>query len=220
MARVEELARRRASDDAAVEGTSRSRNYYSIGLRGVIVLALVIAGVIVFTRIGERHPVLAVARPVAAGQVIQASDLREVKLPKDQGIDPVAARDRSKVVGKVAKVTLIPGTTLAWDALEEAPAALGANEAVVGIALKPGMYPSELRAGDRVRVVEAGTAGASSSEAPSALVPDARVRSVARDTERGQGGIVVSLVVPVDKSAAVAAGASAGRISLAVVGSV
>lgn len=211
----------RATDDAAVVDTGRSRNYYSIGIRAVIVLALVIAFVVVYTRVGERHAVLAVAHEVAAGQVIQASDLREARLSRDPGVRPVAARDARLVVDKmVAKVTLVPGTTLAWDALSPATAALGPNEAVVGISLKPGAYPNELRAGDRVKVVQGGSTTGLRAEEATTIVESARVRSVTQREKESEGSVLVSLIVPADSSAAVAAGAAAGRIALAVIGSV
>lgn len=213
-------ARARPLDDAAIEGSSQSRNFYGVGIRAVIVLALTIAGVVVFTRVGDRQAVLAVARPVPAGQVIDDTDIRDVRLSTDPGVRTVVASDRDRVVGMVAKVTLVPGTTLAWDSLSPQSAALASNEAVVGISLKPGTFPKELRAGDRVQVVQGATVTGSRDEQATTLVPDARVRSVAKADRGSEGSVLVSLVVPASTSAAVAAGAAAGRIALAVVGSV
>lgn len=213
------VARTRARDDAAVEDSSRSLNPYSIGIRAVIVLALVTVLVVLFTRVGQRQAVLAVARLVPAGHVIESADLREVRLSHDPGVRVVSARDRLRAVGMVANGTLYPGATLTWGELSAEAAALGEDEAVVGVLLRPGEFPGELRAGDTVSIVQAGSTSGVRPEDATTLVGDARVRSVRRTDSQTEGGVIVSLIVPADESASVAAGAAAGRISLVVTGS-
>jgi Flp pilus assembly protein CpaB len=176
-------SRSRARDDAAVEGSSRSWNMYMIAVRAAIVLALTIVVVVLFTRVGQRHEVLAVARTVPAGHVIESADLREVRLSRDPGVLTVAARDKRRVVGMVANGTLFSGSTLTWAALSDKSRALGENEAIVGVSLKPGSFPSELRAGDTVRVVQAGSNSGVRSEEATTLVQNARVLSAKRTAE-------------------------------------
>ncbi|MCA1684100.1 MAG: SAF domain-containing protein, partial [Actinobacteria bacterium] len=60
--------------------------------------------------LGGRTPVLAVARPVAAGQVFTAADVRQVPAVDDAGLGLIPASQATAVVGRTAVVPLLPGT--------------------------------------------------------------------------------------------------------------
>src|SRR5205814_8703721 len=102
----------------------------------VLGVLLCFVGALVFgalhLRLDSRTAVLAVARPVAAGQVIRDSDLRVVRVSAD-GIDTISEGDRSSVVGHVAAVPLVPGGLLIRSEMGAA-ASLTAGKAVVGLA--------------------------------------------------------------------------------------
>ena len=57
---------------------------------------------VLYSDAGERRPVLALAQPVAAGQVIEADDLREVMVATDGGVSTFPAGQRDDVVGRTA----------------------------------------------------------------------------------------------------------------------
>src|SRR5438105_14726346 len=81
----------------------------------VLGVLLCFLGALVFgalhLRLDHRASVLALARPVAAGQVIHDSDVREVRVSAD-GLDTIASTDRASVVGHVAAVPLAAGNLL------------------------------------------------------------------------------------------------------------
>ena len=102
------------------------------------------------TRTGD---FLAVARPVAAGATITAEDLSVVQVNSTTGLAPVAASERGSVVGKRAKVSLVPGTLLTADQLTDEEL-VGPGQQQVGIGLKPERMPArELHSGDKVQLV-------------------------------------------------------------------
>src|SRR5436190_17301556 len=90
---------------ARIEPRSRQRSI-PLAVLGVLLCFL---GALVFgalhLRLDHRASVLALARPVAAGQVIHASDVREVRVSAD-GLDTIASTDRASVIGHVAAVPL------------------------------------------------------------------------------------------------------------------
>jgi hypothetical protein len=112
-------------------------------------------------------PVLAVARPVPAGQVITEADLQVVRVAPEAGVDLFGEAERSTVVGRTARVPLVEGSLLA-------PGQVGAaawppvGESVVAVPVPAGRLPAGLAEGSRVSVLVAGGEGA---EAAGPVVP-------------------------------------------------
>ncbi|MDN5751322.1 MAG: SAF domain-containing protein, partial [Pseudonocardia sp.] len=103
-----------------------------------------------------RDGVVAVARPVPFGAVVQITDLREVQLPSDAGLVTVAWRDVGTVVGMLAATDLRAGQTVTPDSVtgDSSPAP---GEAVVGLSVEAGRVPSSpLAARDEVLVITGG----------------------------------------------------------------
>ncbi|GAA0262576.1 SAF domain-containing protein [Cryptosporangium japonicum] len=116
------------------------------------------------TRTGD---FLAVARPVAAGATITDADLAVVQVNSASGLTPLAASQRGSVVGKRAKVSLVPGTLLTAAQLTDEEL-VGPGQQQVGIGLKPEQMPaSQLRPGDKVRLVALAAPNSSSSSSSS-----------------------------------------------------
>ena len=187
-------------------------------------LLLVLAGGAVagglYLQAGGRVAVLAVARPVLAGHTIGEQDLAEARISADPALQAIPAADRGEVVGKVATVTLLPGSLVPRQALS-ASRVPGVGQAMVGLALKPGQLPDALQAGDRVMLVATppangtGAAAAPDQDEDAVLVGDARVYSV-RPTEAGDATLV-SLLVDRDAAPRVARAQAAGQASLVLV---
>lgn len=166
-------------------------------------------------RLDDRPAVLAVAREVTAGRVIQDADLRVVQVSSEGGLQPVPAAQRREVVGKVAAVSLAPGSLLTRSQVGSA-AALTAGQAVVGVGLKGPQLPAAVRPGDRVMVIDAGGgpgSSGSSATAGSVLVPSATVFAVPPASD-DSGASVVSLVVSAYEAPLIATAAAAERVSL------
>jgi hypothetical protein len=158
--------------------------------------------------------VLAVARPVAAGEVIELGDLREVRVSADPGLRPMPAAERGAVVGRVASADLAPGTLLTAGHVSGAPT-MEAGRAQVGVAVKAGQAPADLRPGDRVLVVLAPdpTVAGPSGQSDGDVVEGGRVTAVAPAAD-GSGATVVTVEVAEGDAAAVATASLAGRVGL------
>ena len=89
-----------------------------VGLLLILVGAAVTAQL--FLQVGGRTAVLAVARPVTAGHPITGQDLTEVRISVDPALRAVPASERSRVVGQVATVDLLPRSLLTREALATA----------------------------------------------------------------------------------------------------
>ncbi len=165
--------------------------------------------------------VLTVVRSVPAGQVVTSADLGTADIA-GSGLTAVGAGSRDAVVGLTAAVDLLPGTLLSH-VMVTREAVPGPAQAVVGLALKPGLLPeAELRAGTAVMLVRLAAptgAPATTGSGPPGdgeLVQRARVLSETSDPTTG--GRLVSLLVEQSKAAEVARAAAAGTVSLVVIG--
>src|SRR4051812_2517740 len=163
-------------------------------------------------RLNHRTAVLAVARPVGAGDVIHDTDLRVARVSAS-GLATVAADDRASVVGHIAAVSLAPGSLLVRSDLGSS-SALQSGQAVVGVALKSGQLPGILRPGDRVLIVDTGAPTPTDSGSTPAISAGSHVQAtVAAVSEPpdSPGVTVVSLTVGADEAPAIATAAAAGH---------
>lgn len=175
----------------------------------LVVAVSALVGVVLFSQAAAREPVVALASAVERGQVLTNDDLRVVYVGTDAPIAAVSPDEARSLLGLVAAVDL-EADTLVTPGLFVGRSSLGADEAVVGLALAPGEYPSlQLAAGDAVDVVDTETAG-------EVLASAAEVFDVA---ELGtQGERFVSLRMPSDTATVVASAANdPGRIRLVMV---
>lgn len=184
----------------------------------LLVVGCSLAFAIASLRVGGREPVLAVARSVPAGQVLTSADLNEVRIAAGDGLRPVPAAQRGKVIGRTAAVPLVAGSLLTMEQVGPA-STLASGEAVVGLALKPGQFPPGLAPGARVRVIDTGgnaTGGSSSltADAGSALARTATVLGVSDPGVDSSGTTVVSVKASSAEADRVAVAAAAGRAAL------
>src|SRR5436190_15097103 len=88
---------------------------------GLLVVASVAIAVTVYSRIGDRHEVLAVTRTVLAGEQLTDTDLKEVSISSDGSFASMPASSRSLIVGQYAKVRLVSGSLLVTDSVQSRP---------------------------------------------------------------------------------------------------
>ena len=186
----------------------------------LLVVGCALAFGVASLRVARGEEVLAVARPVAAGQVVQAGDLRVVRVSPASGLDPVSSSNEAAVLGRPAAVALVPGTLLTAADLGAPPPAAGSD--VVALALKAGAYPPSLGPGERVEVVPVvGAAGTSSGSATPVSGQLSPVRAIVVSVDQAPQGssadAVVSLQVAPSDAAEVASLAAAGQAALVVV---
>jgi hypothetical protein len=161
--------------------------------------------------VGQTVAVVAVARDVPAGEVIERADLAVANVSADPALRPVAASDLGTLVGQRAAVALPAGSLLTSAAVTD-QVVPPSGRSLVGVALMAGQLPAEpLRAGDEVRIVETPV----NQGEPPGVTPatiDGVVVSVSPPDETGL--IVVDVMVPSGQAADLAARVATGRIGL------
>lgn len=195
---------------STARAAARNRSRIALGVL-VLVLSALAAG-LMYANLGDRRPVLAVARPVEPGQVIEAADLREVLAAPVPGLRMIPAASRGAMVGRSASVRLVPGALL-HPAQLSTGSTVDPDQAVVGAVLKPGYYPIGLRVGDEVLAVVLPIEGALSTGSDIAAPMTAEVTAIERATNSGNG-LSVSLGVDPGDATMLATAAARGRLSL------
>jgi len=186
----------------------------------VVVCALVFAEG--FLRAGDRQPVLALAQPVTAGQVITSADLETVRVSAAGPVSLVPASRQAEVAGSTAAVSMPAGSLLAGSDIGTPPPVKG--QVRLGVAVKAGAYPPDLAAGQDVDVLAtpasatSGSSSGSGSAGAALPVGEAVVLSVSpASAAGGSGDTVVELQVSRDAMPQVAAANAAGQIALATI---
>jgi len=203
-----------------------TRNLPLVALGVLLVVGCAIGFSSAWLRAGGRQQVLVVSSAVSAGQVLSPSDLAVAQLSVGSRLSPVPASQESAIIGRAVALPLAAGTLLT-EADLGAGADPPAGQAVVGLAVKPGQYPPDVTAGDRVLVVTSPastiTSGATSTggtdtatSGVTSPVP-ATVVGVQSSSETNSNTAVVSIQLAEGDAAAVATAASAGDIALVVV---
>ncbi len=199
----------------------RRRRLPFLALGGLLIVVCVLGFAWGAVRLGDRVQVLAVARPVTAGQAITAADLRQVSAAQDPGVQLIPAGQAQQVVGRTAVVPLLPGTLLTPSLVGEA-AFPPAGKVAASLALKPGQYPQGLTNGARVAVYASATGtGGDGQPAPanaskSAGSAPVRLQAVVLGVDLagdGQGATVITLLLDASDGARLAA-APAGAVVL------
>jgi hypothetical protein len=188
------------------------------GVLLVVGSALVFATI--WARAGSETRVLVVTRSVDAGHVLASSDLRSANVSAGGGVATVPATSEANVVGRTVAVPLAEGSLLNPQALGSGRA-LRSGEAMVGLALKPGTFPSSLAPGDHVRVVDTTSASSTSGTVAQSrsLSSDATgvVMAIEARSSAGDGSAVVSLRLDDGEADGVAQLASADHASLVLI---
>lgn len=180
-----------------------------------LMVGFALAAVLWHSSTSDRVPALALANPVARGEVIEASDLRVVQLSADS-VAYLGQGDAQVLIGRPAAADL-PAGALLTPASVDAEVTLGPGEGVVGLALDPGQFPaSALVPGDMVNVVAAGDAAPAASAANPVLVSGALIYAV--EDIGSQGKRFVSVKLAVADANRVAAAAERGPVRLVLVG--
>ena len=208
-------ARSRRDGRPAAPGPRRAGGSRVRPVAGVLLLVVVCALVLAEGRgrAGNREPVLALARPVAAGQVITASDLRVVEVSAAGPVSLVPAWRQAQVAGRTAAAEPAGGQPAGRRRRRRGvpgpgPGVAGRRAGAGPLPAGPVTRAARRRArGPRTRPRRAGAGG--------------RVRGGAvghrRPVPGAAGETVAVLDLPRDVVPQVAAASAAGRVSLAVI---
>jgi hypothetical protein len=183
-------------------------------------VALVAAGAAIATSAalsaGAKHDVLALRKPVPAGRLLTAADLRTVRVAADSTVATVPAAQEAIVVGQRTAVDLVANSLLAPDALGGSTVP-GVGKALLGVALKAGQLPARgLSRGDLAELIPTPptTSGAASTGSAVRAATPVPVTVDAESAAGSDGVTIVDLVLPADAAPAVAAQAAAGQLVL------
>ena len=194
-----------------------------------LMLVMVAAGsaavfALMFSRAGDRRPVLVVARTVPTGAAIGVDDLTVVRISAESGLRMIPASARERIVGRTANSALVAGTVLTESHFGER-AGPKPGESIVAVQLKgPRGAPPSVRVGDRVQVILNVTGADANRNDPGAtqrlgsVMGEGRVLAVDRPRSSADNAATVSVIVADALAPAVAGAAAAERISLTVIG--
>jgi hypothetical protein len=157
--------------------------------------------------------VVGVGREIHAGQVIHRQDLVSVQIAKGSALSALPVRRAEEVVGKRSLVRVLPGSLLNPSAVADRLVP-GPGQALVGLSLGPGQHPAvPLDAGDSVEIVYTLGSQDQAADGEPSSVPGLLVSSQDDpDTDK----TTVDVSVQVDAAAKVAAWASAGHATIAL----
>lgn len=173
---------------------------------------------------GKRVAAIEISHQVGAGQRIPLSDMQQVQVASDTGLNYVPWADASQVA-QYYTVTTIPSGTLLSSNMVAPPDAVRNGKDVLGLALKDGQWPDDLTVGDHIAIYSVGSssAGGCPQAAEQLLSGNAAVLFVS--SAGGSGSLVgaaqsgttdVTVAVNPASAAAVACNAAAGNVAVAV----
>lgn len=199
-------------------GSGRRRRVPYLVLGTLLVVVCAAGAIVTVLQVGDREPMLALARPVEVGHVLAPQDLRQVPMSVDSGADLVPASQSSSVLGQPVAYSLPSGAMLSHSALGS-PQLPPAGQGVVAVAVEAGHVPPGISPGTTVSVIVTPDSGASagdgSAQDTSSAGPwDAAVVGV-EPAANGQS-TVVSLQLPTASARQVASMPS-GQLSLVAV---
>jgi flagella basal body P-ring formation protein FlgA len=168
-------------------------------------------GVWAYTSVTTAQEVVAVRSTVPRGALIDREDLVTVRIGVDPALNPIPAAQLDGVVGRRAAMDLPAGGLVTQGSIT-ATVVPARDMSVVGVAVPAALLPGEpLRAGDQVRVVATpGQQGEVTDDEQRSIT--AMVVGVYPDADSGQ--TVVSVQVPYDQAAELAARAATGKVAV------
>jgi Flp pilus assembly protein CpaB len=196
-----------------VPGRDRRAALSALALLLVVLGAL--GSALVVYRSGHRTDVLVAAHDIRAGEQIDASDFRTVRVATDGG-NVVRASSEQAFLGAYAR-TEIPSGTLINDLMFQATNVVPADGVVVGVTVAQNQRPAaDLASGDVVRAFNvAKNSGSGAAVTSTVLVTAARVVDVSGGSSGGDT-VTVSLLVTQDDAQTLVAAASQGTVALAL----
>ena len=133
----------------------KKRRHVGWIISGLVLVSLAGTGALVVAlSLVSEVTMLAASRSIAAGEILEAGDIEEVRLPARLSATGIPASDRDLYIGQETTGPLGEGALLHPDQFTE-PNQVTVDELIVGVALGPDEYPQTgLRPGTVVRLYE------------------------------------------------------------------
>lgn len=207
----------------------RERKPALAALAVLLILVGALGATMLVLRAGDRVEVVQVTKDIQAGESVGSDNTTSVMVADDASIHYVKWSQLDALKKLKAKSTIYAGTVVVGDMFAE-KAEIPAGKASVGLALKEGQYPADIKSGDHVAVYnvdssssgsnsgsgKTGTGSSSSSSSGGLLVQNALVSSVkdSSDATVSTGNLSLTLLVDQTDAAAVARAASANAVAI------
>lgn len=200
---------------------ARQRRPGWIAAGTALVALAVLANVYLFQASSRRVLVVRVARDVPVGQPLARADLDTTSVALGPGVGSIPGRQLGQVLGRRAAVDLRAGTllTVSQVTTQLTP---GPGQALVPVALKPGLLPPRgLTPGSPVRIVAAPGQGQDATDSAGTGSGGQALKDVAATVDSvggldADGTVTVGLLVADTDASTVAWLAAAGRVALVV----
>ncbi|MER5655342.1 hypothetical protein ACFWA4_07675 [Streptomyces sp. NPDC060011] len=207
----------------------RERKPALAALAVLLILVGALGATMLVLRAGDRVEVVKVTSDIQAGDSV-GNHVKSVLVADDAGINYVKWNQLGALKALKAKSTIYAGTLVIGEMFSNG-ATVPDGKASVGVSLKEGQYPTDIKTGDTVAVYRVGddtsssrsSAGASGSSSSGAddgpIVDKAKVLSVktSSDATISSTNLPVTLLVDIGDAAAVAQASSAGKVALVLV---
>lgn len=209
----------------------RERKPALAALAVLLILVGALGATMLVLRAGDRIEVVKVTGDIPAGGSVTKADIAAVMVAANAGINYIPWEQRTGLM-KLKAVSAIPKGVVPVGEMFTGEKGLVAGQAIVGLSLKEGQYPSGLKQGDLVAAYRlsstatgtgssTGSSGSSSSGAGASLIVDkAKVTSV-DGPEDGEvissTNLPVTLTVDSTKAAELAQAAAAHQVAIVLI---
>jgi len=169
----------------------------------ILAVLLIVGGALaaglVVVRSAQRVGAIEITGPVTAGELVPASAMSEVMIPSDTGVRYVAWDEESVVTHWYATENIVQGTLLDQGMISQSnPLAKGEPE--LGLALKDGQLPVNLKPGDTISIYSTSNAATGCPGKPGGLLAQSAtvVSLSASATGTGTTDVVVEIAPGTD----------------------
>ncbi|MFI6852394.1 hypothetical protein [Streptomyces sp. NPDC050416] len=204
----------------------RERKPALAALAVLLILVGALGATMLVLQAGDRIEVVKVTDDIQAGESV-GNNVTSVMVAADDSINYIKWSQLGTLKTLKAKSTIYKDTVVMGQMFAK-KASLPAGKAAVGLALKEGQYPSDIKAGDVVSAYRVGTSGAGSnssddstgssgtSSSGGGIVDNARVNAVNDDSDAtvSTGNLSLTLLVDQADAAALASAAAAGEVAI------
>ncbi|MFE9648108.1 hypothetical protein ACFYO0_29130 [Streptomyces sp. NPDC006365] len=211
----------------------RERKPALAALAVLLILVGALGATMLVLRAGDRVEVVQVkdGADIQAGESVNDSNITSVMVAEDSSIRYVRWEQRQALKSLKAKSTIYGGTVVIGDMFAK-KASLPVGKASVGLALKEGQYPANVKVGDIVAAYRVGgtnagsnpdsdnsSSGGTATGTDTLLVDNARVntRSSGDDATISTGNLAITVLVDQDDVPALTQAAAAGQVAVALV---
>ncbi|WP_369248421.1 hypothetical protein [Streptomyces sp. R41] len=205
----------------------RERKPALAALAVLLILVGALGATMLVLRAGDRVEVVKVTQDIQAGESVNTSNTTSVMVADDASIHYVKWSQLGALKKLKAKSTIYKGTVVIGD-MFAGKSTLPAGKASVGLALKEGQYPADIKPGDIVSAYRVGDNSSSSDKTGSSgtsgssnslLVENARVNTKSDDSDAtvSTGNLSITLLVDQSDVPALTAAAAAGEVSVVLV---